>query len=549
MASRAELLAIVRARQLSLDEPPDRFLRFIVEFGGIVDPSQIEIQEKLGIQVIVSRLSEAHGERVPLGEDGLANFLAVTIPGIDAADVAELPFELGYAIADVTGAITAEPELGTDFYFAPAADSQIESISDFPPGCWVDPVQDPTSNDALWAVKKVKAVDAWNLPPMPTGKSKGLGVRVFQPDTGVADHVELGGGMIEITLAYDFVDGKAGAVDPMDYSGTPGHGTGTSSVVASREAGKMTGAAPLATLVPLRAVKSVVVLDHGRVAAAVDYARRKGANVITMSLGGPWSSSLRAAIRKAIAEGCVVLAAAGNCVGFVVWPARYPEVIAVAGFNIHDLPWKGTCRGVAVDISAPGEFVPRANRSPSNGGSPTDVRGGQGTSFAVALTAGIAALWLGHHGAAAVKAGIGAGETVQERFVNLLKATAWRPAHWPGNEYGAGIANAEALLKRPLAAVDGMPEAVGAETNPLASLQSLIAEVVPPSLEAIDDESGGPPSSPRFAAELSHLALQKRKEQMGLRALEGVEAATVPSETLKKALIASGRGDLLEALR
>ena len=124
----------------------------------------------------------------------------------------------------------------------------------------------------------------------------------------------------------------------MDYSGNPGHGTGTSSVVASREGDKMAGSAPLATLVPLRAVKSVVVFDHGRVAAAVDYSRRNGAHVITMSLGGAWSSSLRAAIRKAIDSGIIVLAAAGNYVHVVVWPARYPEVVAVAGYNITISP-------------------------------------------------------------------------------------------------------------------------------------------------------------------------------------------------------------------
>jgi subtilisin family serine protease len=61
-----------------------------------------------------------------------------------------------------------------------------------------------------------------------------------------------------------------------------------------------------------------VAFDHGRVAEAVEHARRNGANVVTMSLGGAWSSSLRAAIRRAIADGVIVLAAAGNCVIFVV---------------------------------------------------------------------------------------------------------------------------------------------------------------------------------------------------------------------------------------
>jgi hypothetical protein len=99
---------------------------------------------------------------------------------------------------------------------------------------------------------------AWNLARKPGGKQKGEGILVFQPDTGVADHVELEAGMINTALAYDFVENRRGAVDPMNYSGNPGHGTGTASVVASRGAGKVAGAAPLATLVSLRAVTSVV---------------------------------------------------------------------------------------------------------------------------------------------------------------------------------------------------------------------------------------------------------------------------------------------------
>src|SRR5205807_7095374 len=122
---------------------------------------------------------------------------------------------------------------------------------------WVDEKEDPTAKQPLWAVKKIKATEAWTLAPKPGGKARGEGIRVFQPDTGVANHVELESGMVNTALAYDFVDNKKGAVDPLDYDGNPGHGTGTASVVASREDGTIAGSAPLATLVPLRAVTSV----------------------------------------------------------------------------------------------------------------------------------------------------------------------------------------------------------------------------------------------------------------------------------------------------
>lgn len=555
MTSRAEVVARVRARQQSVETveaPPGKFLRIILEFAGRPDPAAIDqqIENTLGIRTISAPLSQAHGEATESADDGLARFVATTVVGVAPADLADAPFELGYALADATEALTAEPELGTDFFIVPRS-GEAEGLDSFPPGCWVDEAGDPTAAQPLWAVKKIKAWDAWQLPPPSGGKARGEGVRVFQPDTGVADHVELESGMVDASLAFDFIANTAGAVDPMNYSGNPGHGTGTASAVASRVAGTISGSAPMATLVPLRAVTSVIVLDHGRVAAAVEYARKKGAGVITMSLGGAWSSALRAAIRKAIADGVIVLAAAGNCVKIVVWPARYEEVIAVAGFNIADQPWIGSCRGEAVDITAPGEFVPRANRSPSNGGSPSDVRGGQGTSFAVALTAGVAALWLAYHGSAAIKAALLPGETVQDRFLALLKATAWRPAGDWNDDFGAGIVDARALLEYGLQPPAGVAETVAAEAagdgfESLRSVRTALAEAVPGALETIESPVG-PPASRRYAAELSHLVLarQKRQTQGGL---ESVASDPPPSNTLQAELVASGRADLLAAL-
>lgn len=388
----------------------------------------------------------------------------------------------------------------------------------------------------MWAVKKIKAVEAWSIAPTPGGKSKGAGVSIFQPDTGVTDHSELLGA-VEQTQSHDFVDNRAGATDPMNYDGNPGHGTGTASVAAGRGAsGKMSGSAPGATLVPLRAIKKVVVFDHGRVAAAVEYARQKGADVITMSLGGAWSTALRAAINSAIKDGVIVLAAAGNCVGWVVYPARYEEVIAVAAINKDDKSWKGTCSGDLVDISAPGEFVPRANAARVNGGSPVDVRGGQGTSFAVALTAGVAALWLGHHGKATIRAALAPGQTIQDKFVALLQATAHRPSDWDRSLYGAGIVDAERLLGTPLSHAPGEAELVAGDVadDGLESLRTLLAETAPARAEMVAEIATPAIVTHRFAAEISHLAMARAKPDTGTEA-EGTQDVLSPSETLMRA--------------
>jgi serine protease len=203
----------------------------------------------------------------------------------------------------------------------------------------------------------------------------------------------------------------------------------------------------------------------------------------------------------------------------------------------------------AVDITAPGEFVPRANRAPQNGGSPIDVHGGQGTSFAVALTAGVAALWIGHFGITAIRKSLQCGETVQDRFVALLQETSWQPPGFDTSEFGAGIVDTVKLLKHALQPQAAKPEMVFAIADPLRSVRTMLAELAPGSMEAVADASAGPPNSRRYAAELSHLGLLKRKKMMsGGVALERVEVDTPPSETLQRELTEAGRTDLLAAL-
>lgn len=518
-------------------------IRIILEFDPAPAPDVIaaSIKSSLGIDAVVQPLSGSHGEPAAQGDNALAKFMAVAIPGVTVHDLAPSPFEFAHALADATGAVTAEPELGTDFFAEPEA----ESVDGFQASCWVPDEQDPSLAQPLWAVEKIKAVAAWKTVPPAGGKAKGGGISVFQPDTGVADHTELGDGMLDLSRAYDFIRNKSSATDPLDYQGNPGHGTGTASVVAGRGmSGRMSGSAPAATLVPLRAIEKVVVFDHGRVAGAVEYARRNGADVITMSLGGAWSSALRAAIDRAITDGVIVLAAAGNCVDVVVWPARYEEVIAVAGSNMADKPWKGSCSGAAVDVTAPAEFVPRANRSASNNGSPTDVRGGQGTSFAVALTAGVAALWLAHHRKAAIKASLRNGQTIQDKFVSVLRATAVAGSFDPSG-FGSGVVDAAAVLSHPLSDAGEATEAAGravAKVDPLRSLESLLGEVSdrPTQLEGVKANNVDVPLPRRFAAELSHLAL--RKAQRDKRGFAEAVAREQPSDTLMGALGTNGAG-------
>lgn len=300
--------------------------------------------------------------------------------------------------------------------------------------------------DPLWSIRAVKAERAWRR-----FNATGRGILVGQPDTGIADHIELGEA-VDAARGTDVLTGGGPPTDPLTQrGGNPGHGTATASCVSSRQIGLISGTAPGAVVVPLRCVDSVVIGSGNSVAAAIDFARNAGCHVVTMSLGGPLEFPvLRRAIARAVDSGMIVLAAAGNCVGLVVYPAWDPNVIAVAAVDEHDRRWRGSSHGAKIDVAAPGENVHVARRSTPQDLDKSLVLPGQGTSFAVAIAAGCAALWLGHHRVDVVRARAAElGTSVQALFRAAVRRTARTPQGWPGS-LGAGIVDAEALLALPL---------------------------------------------------------------------------------------------------
>ena len=184
---------------------------------------------------------------------------------------------------------------------------------------------------------------------------------------------------------------------------------------------------------------------------AIDHATAHGAQIVSISLGGPLPGfGTERAIARAVAAGTIVLAAAGNEVGFVVFPAAFEQVIAVAASNVRDEPWTGSSRGPAVDITAPGESVWRAEVTRQSPGQMAfSVARGNGTSFAVATTAGVAALWVSFHGWTNLVRRFGAG-AIARVFKQLLQASCRTPRGWKAGEYGPGIVDARRLLAAPL---------------------------------------------------------------------------------------------------
>jgi serine protease len=476
----------------------------------------------------------------PLSRD----ILVAILPSRAFGDNHAAAFEAAYALRDATEAEDAEPDLpsGTDAEPNPAQPG-VEDAGNIV-GCWLGP--DPALQDKQrWAIDKVKAEAAWAFSRTLGRPAGGQGVVIGHLDTGLTTHGELAG--VTRVPGLDLIDQDNTPDDPLGYPGNPGHGTSTASVLASLPTGVMVGTAPAASLMPIRCITSVVILFPITVAQAIDEAVARGAHVITMSLGGAPSFSLFNALRRAVQADVIVLAAAGNCVRQVVWPARYEDCIAVAGSNFHDKPWQGSCRGTDVDVSAPAENVFRAK---AGGLTPNEVGQGEGTSFAVALAAGAAACWLAHHGRAnVVLAARRNGETVQALFRRLVSATASTPPNWDTTSFGTGVLDMRRLLEVDLGFERGreagtalepptaagtplvmMVEAGGEQVvDRVAAVEPMANEVAYHLLQRAFARAAAPQVSPKLAGALGADGMARLGLTPGLTPAPAAPAAAAPA--------------------
>ncbi len=448
---------------------------------------------------------------LPPGEDPLVHVLQ--FPGVLRQQSSGFLFDVAQRLVDDCGLRSCVPDVDPGWI----ADDELGRTAPDSAGGIVWTLcksHAPAPADRRWAVAAVRADRAWSR-----FGTTGEGVVIGQPDTGVADHRETDGA-IDIRRGTDVLRGGGLPIDPLSPSmASPGHGTATASAAVSRSSLAIVGPAPGATLVPIRCTNSVVTGGGAAVAAAIDHARLAQCDIVSLSLGGPIEGAdVRRAIERAVDAGMVVLAAAGNCVSAVVYPAWDANVIAVAGVDADGRPWKGSSRGPKVDVSAPGENVHVARRHWPADPDKSATEAGQGTSFAVAITAGCAALWLARFTPAAVRAEAARrGVSVQELFRAAVRTTARRPAQWPGRSMGTGIVDAENLLALPLADIPACARPRNA--NPGAPLLA------------------GVPDPARFLAEAGFLALdrQQRADPKRVAALESGVAAR-PSKALSATL-------------
>lgn len=329
-----------------------------------------------------------------------------------------------------------------------------------------------------WHLDLVRAPAAWQLLGGPGHIDWGQ-VRVGHIDTGYTPHPVFGfpgATWIDVARAQSFMPSQAfnevTMFDPELGQGrdnlkgvSAGHGTRIASTICGHapqaQGGAFFGVAPKVPLLPLR-VTDIVWINHAEfeLAQAMNYAvETGGVQVINISLGivgGGVVKALKQAINRAYDMGVIVVCAAGNHVNSVVAPARLARTIAVGGITAVDRPWSGSSYGPEVDFSAPAADLRRANTK--DGGRFSYAAGGDGTSYATALTTGAAALWLVHRQAEIAAAYAQPWQRVAA-FVQLASSTARVPSLWNPGSFGAGILDIEALLQAPLPAASDLVKA------------------------------------------------------------------------------------------
>jgi hypothetical protein len=171
----------------------------------------------------------------------------------------------------------------------------------------------------------------------------------------------------------------------------------------------------------------------------------------------------------------------------------------------------------------------------------------------VALTAGVAALWLAHHGRDALIERYGKGN-LQRVFRRLLTSTARDPGGWDQGEYGAGIVDAEALLNAGLPDLSTVPALEGAIPAPMDRLAVYVPQATVGDVEAaLDVLLSGVPRDERelYAGELAYLLAQDDTIRNGFAAMTAGHPRTAEDGQMAAAaarLTASASPSLVEGV-
>ncbi|MBE0523525.1 MAG: S8 family serine peptidase [Methanosarcinales archaeon] len=185
--------------------------------------------------------------------------------------------------------------------------SRREDVAEIIPDFVVHLVEEPSiqgeagilSGTPVWGVEKINATDVWDM------GFNGTGINVSIIDTGINySHPDL---QANYKLGYDFVNNDQ---DPMDDEGHGTHVAGT--VSGTGVEGYKTGVAPGANLFAAKVLDSDGDGNYSDIIEGVGWSVANGADVVSLSFGGPHESSMTAMVNNTIAAGVLPVIAAGN---------------------------------------------------------------------------------------------------------------------------------------------------------------------------------------------------------------------------------------------
>ncbi|MBI4836339.1 MAG: S8 family serine peptidase [Candidatus Abawacabacteria bacterium] len=208
-------------------------------------------------------------------------------------------------------------------------------------------------------------------------------------------------GLLNDINGWNFVDDNNNLTDKF------GHGTQVAGIIAARnDSVGLVGIAPASKIMPLRVLGDNGYGSTSDVIQAINYAIEKKAHVINMSLGAAYadSAALINACNNAVANGIVVVAAAGNSnqdiTTYHFAPANISSVIAVGSITSSGTKASFSNTGNALSLVTPGLSIV-STRAGSTGSSNQVLPDGSksyiiasGTSFSSPMVAAAAALVL-----------------------------------------------------------------------------------------------------------------------------------------------------------
>jgi len=313
-----------------------------------------------------------------IGEYAPGELLVKFKPGMPSNRIEETERDLGvYHLRTI-------PRIDVRLMGIPEGKSVPEMVDAFRKSPWVEYAEPnyrryevaTTPNDTYfssqWALSQasdhdIDAPEGWDIT---TGSAS---IIIAMIDTGIDYlHEEFSPGKLWINSAtgkpgYDFGMSDDDVMhEPLSGSG---HGTSTAGIAAAatNNSKGIAGVSWASVIMPLKVEDSSGYIYDSYIADAITFAVTNGAQIISMSLGGPSSSAtLENACQYAWEHGKVIVVSSGNENTSVDYPARYPTTIAVGATNEIDNriypgnpgdDWgagQGSNYGLELDVVAPG---------------------------------------------------------------------------------------------------------------------------------------------------------------------------------------------------